>query len=215
LWGDVEVEARVRCLWLQVIARLPAARTRVPPPSLIAIHAFPGYILPDHRQRARLTPTDTMEKIKNIALVAHDNRKHDLVEWVRWNRDILAQHRLVCTGTTGRLVEEGLRSENRKGADAPLQITKLKSGPLGGDQQLGAMIAEGKIDVMIFLWDPMEPQPHDVDVRALLRIAVVYNIPTANNRSTADFLVSSPLLGEPYQPAVVDYSAYVQRSLPG
>jgi methylglyoxal synthase len=155
-----------------------------------------------------------MEKTKNVALVAHDNRKHDLVEWVRWNSKVLSKHSLICTGTTGKLVEEGLLADDPKVARAPLQITKLKSGPLGGDQQLGAMIAEGKVDVLIFLWDPMEPQPHDVDVRALLRIAVLYNIPTACNRSTADFMISSPLLGQEYKPAVVDYSGYIERALP-
>lgn len=111
---------------------------------------------------------------KTIGLVAHDNRKRDLIEWVDWNAAILMHHRLICTGTTGRLVEEALRARLARTAQpAPMpEITKLKSGPLGGDQQLGAMIAEGRIDVIIFFWDPMEPHPHDVDVKALLRIAV-------------------------------------------
>ena len=117
-----------------------------------------------------------MQHQKVIALVAHDHRKKDLIEWVSWNHALLAEHRLVCTGTTGRLVEEALA---RKAAEAegtfPVPpIQKLKSGPLGGDQQLGALIAEGKVDVVIFFWDPMQPQAHDVDVKALLRLAVGY-----------------------------------------
>jgi methylglyoxal synthase len=154
---------------------------------------------------------------KAIALVAHDNRKRDMIEWVSWNHAILAEHRLICTGTTGRLVEEALaRNAAEALGTAPVPpIQKLKSGPLGGDQQLGALIAEGKIDMMIFLWDPMEPQPHDVDVKALLRIAVVYNIPMACNRSTADFLISSPLMTHAYEPALTDYSAYIGRKVDG
>jgi len=153
-----------------------------------------------------------MEVSKTIALVAHDNRKEDLIEWVEWNANPIVKHRLVCTGTTGRLIERALKTKiNRKNVD--LDITKLRSGPLGGDQQLGAMIAEGRIDCIIFLWDPMTPQPHDVDVKALLRIAVLYNIPMACNRSTADFLISSPLMGRPYAPEVKDYSAYIHRNV--
>ncbi len=154
---------------------------------------------------------------KTIALVAHDNRKRDLIEWVSWNHTILAGHKLVCTGTTGRLVEEALArksAEAKDGAAAPA-IRKLKSGPLGGDQQLGALISEGRIDVVIFFWDPMEPHPHDVDVKALLRIAVVYNIPIACTRSTADFLISSPLMTQPYTPASTDYVAYTERKVEG
>jgi len=153
-----------------------------------------------------------MEKIKNIALVAHDNRKKDLIEWIEWNYRSLIEHRLICTGTTGVMVERALKS---KLADEKLdlQITKLKSGPLGGDQQLGAMIAEGKVDVIIFLWDPMQPQPHDVDVKALLRIAVLYNIPTACNRATADFIVSSSLIGQEYTPVTKDYESYIKRDI--
>ena len=157
-----------------------------------------------------------MKKLsKTIGLVAHDNRKRDLIEWVGWNAAILMQHRLVCTGTTGKLVEEALRTRLAEGKDPASmpEIAKLKSGPLGGDQQLGAMIAEGRVDVIIFFWDPMEPHPHDVDVKALLRIAVVYNIPIACNRSTADFLISSPLLAQAYKPIVKDYSAHVDRNL--
>ncbi len=155
-----------------------------------------------------------MKKTKRIGLVAHDNRKHDLLEWARWNRSILTKHELICTGTTGKLVVEGLTRDPDTGEATPIKITLLKSGPLGGDQQLGAMIAEGKIDILIFLWDPMEPQPHDVDVKALLRIAVLYNVPTACTRSTADFMISSPLLELEYEPEQVDYTSYVQRTLP-
>lgn len=153
-----------------------------------------------------------MEKVKNIALVAHDNRKKDLIEWVEWNYTSLIEHNLICTGTTGIMVEQTLKRKlaNEKYA---LHIIKLKSGPLGGDQQLGAMIAEGKVDIIIFLWDPMEPQPHDVDVKALLRIAVLYNIPTACNRATADFIVSSSLIGQKYTPVTKDYEAYIRRDV--
>ena len=120
-----------------------------------------------------------MKHRKRIGLVAHDNRKKDLVEWVEWNWEELQMHKLVCTGTTGRLVEEALLKKMNENSlnKNKLEIVKLKSGPLGGDQQLGAMIAEGKIDMLIFLWDPMQPQPHDVDVKALLRISVLYNVP--------------------------------------
>lgn len=155
-----------------------------------------------------------MEVVKCIALVAHDNQKQDLIAWVNWNRDVLLRHTLVCTGTTGRLVEEALNGIPADASDRqPVEIIKLKSGPLGGDQQLGAMIAEGRIDSIIFFWDPMEPHPHDVDVKALLRIAVVYNIPIACNRATADFLISSPLMNQPYVPTQHDYTAYLERQL--
>jgi len=125
---------------------------------------------------------------KHIALIAHDNRKQDLVEWARFNRDLLAAHHLSATGTTGTLLAREL----------DLEITRVRSGPLGGDQQVGARIAEGDLDLLIFFWDPLEPHPHDVDVKALLRIAVVYNIPVACNRASADFLISSPLMDERY-----------------
>ncbi len=154
-----------------------------------------------------------MGKTKTIALVAHDNRKKALIEWVTYNHGKLKEHRLVCTGTTGSLVEAALLKELDGAEHLKYPITKLKSGPLGGDQQLGAMIAEGKIDYIIFLWDPMEPQPHDVDVKALNRIAVLYNVPIANNRSTADFIITSELFGSNYQPILTDYSNYIGRKI--
>ena len=154
-----------------------------------------------------------MEGTKRIALVAHDNLKKDLVEWVNWNWKLLLNHQLICTGTTGRLVEEALAE--RIDQEHPLKnnIIRLKSGPFGGDQQLGAMIADGNIDVLIFFWDPMQPHPHDVDVKALLRISVLYNIPTACNRSTADFLISSQLMEKGYSPLIRDYSGYLDREV--
>jgi methylglyoxal synthase len=154
-----------------------------------------------------------MKTIKRIALVAHDNRKKDLTEWVEWNWDALLNHKLICTGTTGNMVEAVLRRKLDKDQKKKIDIRKLKSGPLGGDQQLGALIAEGEVDMIIFLWDPMEPQPHDVDVKALLRIAVLYNVPTACNRSTADFMISSSLFTSEYTPALVDFSKYIRREM--
>ena len=156
-----------------------------------------------------------MVKRKRIALVAHDHRKKDLIEWVEWNYKKLLNHSLTCTGTTGKLIVEAMKKkmEQDKITEQDLQIHILKSGPLGGDQQLGSLIVEGKIDLVIFLWDPMEPQPHDVDVKALLRIAVLYNIPMACNRSTADFLISSPLMDNDYKPIIKDYSIYIKRSI--
>lgn len=151
-----------------------------------------------------------MDKIKRLALVAHDNRKKDLIEWVEFNHEKLNKHHLICTGTTGKMIEESLKKKN---PGLEINITKLKSGPLGGDQQLGALISEDKIDIMIFFWDPMQPQPHDVDVKALLRITVLYNVPTACNRSTADFLISSPIFADNYQKKVKDYSYYINRSV--
>jgi len=156
-----------------------------------------------------------LPKIKHIALVAHDKMKADMVEWVRWNKDILSRHKLICTGTTGRMIQDILIQEKETLPDKDFEILRLKSGPLGGDQQLGAMIAEGKVHVLIFFWDPMEQQPHDVDVKALLRISVLYNILTACNRSTADFLISSPLFNEEdYDTKQKDYSDYLQRLIP-
>ena len=139
---------------------------------------------------------------KRIALVAHDNRKQDLLEWARYNRGTLADHELYATGTTGKMITDKL----------DLEVTRLLSGPLGGDQQIGAMISEGALDFMIFFWDPLEPLPHDPDVKALLRIAVLYNLPTACNRSTADFMISSPLMLEEYERRQIDYAARLRRS---
>jgi methylglyoxal synthase len=149
--------------------------------------------------------TRTIGQKKKIALIAHDSKKQDLVEWARFNRDILAQHMVYATGTTGRMLEQVLGVE----------ITKLQSGPLGGDQQIGAKIAEGEIDFVVFFWDPLETQPHDVDVKALLRIAVVWNIPMACNRASADFMFSSQLMTEEYQRLLPDYEAYIQRAVAG
>jgi len=156
-----------------------------------------------------------VQETKRVALVAHDNRKMDLAEWVEWNWRILLRHDLICTGTTGRLIGDVINKklDREQAREQVKAITVLKSGPLGGDQQLGALISEGGVDLLIFFWDPMEPQPHDVDVKALLRIAVVYNIPVACNRSTADFLISSPLVDEPYEPRLKDYSYYLERKL--
>ncbi len=167
-----------------------------------------------------------MEKVtkgvKRVALVAHDNMKSDLAEWVDWNSSTLSNYSLVCTGTTGKMVEKTIinnqiESKHREGTHSKplshLDITLLKSGPLGGDQQLGAMIADGKISALVFFWDPMSAQPHDVDVKALLRLATLYNVPTAINRATADYLISSPLFEGEYKPEVKDYKAYIERVL--
>lgn len=137
---------------------------------------------------------------KRIALVAHDNKKKELLEWAKFNRETLSRHHLFGTGTTGSLLEEHLE----------LPITQFKSGPIGGDQQIGAKIAEGEIDFLIFFWDPLEPQPHDPDIKALLRLAVLYNIPTASNRATADFMISSPLMTSEYEHPMPDLDRYRQ-----
>ena len=129
-----------------------------------------------------------MLKSKRIVLIAHDNRKPEMLEWARYNHGTLGKHELHATGTTGGLIADQLG----------LEVHRFLSGPLGGDQQVGAAIAEGRLDLVVFFWDPLEPHPHDVDVKALLRIAVVYNVPMACNRSTADFILSSPLMREEY-----------------
>ena len=141
---------------------------------------------------------------RRVALVAHDNKKIDLLEWVEYNRGSLEAHDLIATGTTGRLIEE------RTG----LETTRLLSGPLGGDQQLGARIAEGGVDVLIFFWDPLEPQPHDPDVKALLRIAAVWNVAVACNRSTADYIISSPLFANEYSATLPAFEDHALRMLP-
>ena len=147
--------------------------------------------------------TRKLHSIKRIALVAHDNKKSDLVEWAIYNKTVLRKHELIATGTTGKLIEDNLGH--------PVQ--KLFSGPLGGDQQLGAMISEGKVDIIIFFWDPMEGQPHDSDVKALLRLAVAWNIIIACNRTTADFVLTSLLMKEDYLVTLPDYSGYLKRRL--
>lgn len=146
--------------------------------------------------------------LKNIAIVAHDNCKKELLDWVKVHQETLTRHKLITTGTTGGLVERLLLGKLRKQF-----VNKLKSGPLGGDQQLGAAIAEGRVDILIFFWDTMQPQPHDVDVKALLRLAVLYNIPTACNRSSADFLISSPLFDGEYVIETDSFTEYNTREL--
>ena len=150
--------------------------------------------------------------MKTIALVAHDHCKSELVEWVEYNYQKLIGQKLVCTGTTGVLIESSLQQISNQGY-SPENMIKLKSGPLGGDQQLGALIAEEKVDMVIFFWDPMEPHPHDVDVKALLRIAILYNVPIACNRSTADFMISSNLFEHAYQKKSNDFSNYLNRKI--
>ena len=138
---------------------------------------------------------------KRIAMVAHDNKKKDLIEWAVFNKTVLARHELFATGTTGTLLEDKL--------DRP--VKRLLSGPIGGDQQIGAMIATNEIDVLIFFWDPMEAQPHDSDVKALLRVAIAWNCIVANDRSTADFILTSPLMQAEYAVELPDYSSYLNR----
>ena len=144
-----------------------------------------------------------MDACKRIALVAHDNKKQDLFEWAKFNQVLLAGHQLYATGTTGKILEEELG----------LDVVRLESGPLGGDQQIGAKISEGLIDFMIFFWDPLTEQPHDADVKALLRIAVVWNIPAACNRASADFMISSTLMTGEYDRLVTDYASYRERQV--
>jgi len=144
-----------------------------------------------------------IQQKKKIAMVAHDNKKRDLLEWAKWNKDLLVEHELYATGTTGKLLEEILQ----------VPVNKFQSGPLGGDQQIGAKIADGSIDFMIFFWDPLSPQPHDTDVKALLRIAVVWNIPIACNRASADFMISSVLMSGEYQRLVANYQPHIERQV--
>lgn len=136
-----------------------------------------------------------MKPSKRIALIAHDGKKNDLIEWVKYNRGTLENHHLYATRSTGKMVQE----------ETGLSVNCFRSGPIGGDQEIGAKIVEGEINFLIFFWDPLTPQPHDPDVKALLRIAVLYNIPTASNRATADFLISSSLMKHSYSINRPDY----------
>ncbi|MBL7815046.1 MAG: methylglyoxal synthase [Saprospiraceae bacterium] len=147
--------------------------------------------------------TRTLAAKKRIALIAHDNKKAELIDWAVYNKTVLAEHELYGTGTTGRLLTEALGQE----------VHRLLSGPLGGDQQIGAMIAENRIDVMIFFWDPMQAQPHDPDIKALLRLGVVWNIPFACDRASADFLMTSPLMHTEYEVRLPDYGSYLGRKV--
>lgn len=142
-----------------------------------------------------------MDKQKHIALIAHDNMKKELIDWVIKNKEILGKHFLCGTGTTAKIISETVQ----------LPVRAFKSGPMGGDQQIGARIAEGNIDLMIFFWDPLEAQPHDPDVKALLRIAVLYDIPVANNRSTADFILTSDFMDQVYERQVVNYQEMIKE----
>lgn len=150
-----------------------------------------------------MTSVKRIAKHKRIALVAHDHKKADLIDWAIYNKTILSHHDLIATGTTGNLLEKALG----------VPIKKMLSGPLGGDQQLGAMIATGEIDMMIFFWDPMEAQPHDSDVKALLRLGVAWNIPLACCRATADFILTSPFMNEEYVSTMPDYTGYLTRQI--
>lgn len=147
----------------------------------------------------------TLGATKNIALIAHDNKKKDLVEWCSKHKTDLLPHKLYATGTTGMIIEK----------ETGLVINKLLSGPLGGDQQVGALITEGNVDVMIFFWDPFEPLPHDPDVKALLRIAAVWNIPIACNQSSADFVIASPLFNSTSERMIPDYDSYLAKRAVG
>jgi methylglyoxal synthase len=142
-------------------------------------------------------------KQKRIALVAHDNKKKELVEWAKYNREVMATMELYATGTTAKLLESNLK----------LKVNALQSGPLGGDQQIGAMISEGRIDILIFFWDPLQPLPHDPDVKALLRLAVLWNIPMACNRTTADFIFASELLFSGYARTMPEFSEHLNRKI--
>jgi methylglyoxal synthase len=142
-----------------------------------------------------------LPKQKRIALIAHDASKRDLLAWVKFNRGTLSEHQLYATGTTGEMIASA----------TGLTVYRYKSGPFGGDQQIGARIADGDIDFLIFFWDPLEPQPHDPDIKALLRLAVLYNIPTACNRATADFLISSPFMSQTYERIMYEYTPRLKR----
>ncbi len=154
-----------------------------------------------HKENDYMNNKTGMTKRKTIALIAHDNKKQDLLEWAKFNLDVLRRHKICATGATGTLLV----------GELGLEVTRFKSGPLGGDQQIGARIAEGTIDFVIFFWDPLEPHPHDTDVKALLRIAVVWNIPVACNRSSADFMISSSLMDVPYERLLPDYNETVRE----
>lgn len=157
---------------------------------------------PKHKDSSIAHTTQPMRIKKHIALIAHDHRKLDLLDWAEYNKEELAKHELYGTGTTGGLIAEKL----------DIHINRFMSGPLGGDQQMGAAIAENRIDLLIFFWDPLQAQPHDVDVKALLRISVLYNIPVASNRSAADFMITSPLMSQTYERFIVDYSTRLKES---
>lgn len=169
--------------------------------SLCHASALAAHLQQEARNDMEQNTEYRLEPKKKIALVAHDKKKRDLLEWAKWNKAILAEHVVYATGTTGKLLEKELGFE----------IIKLQSGPLGGDQQIGAKIADGEIDFLIFFWDPLEQQPHDPDVKALLRIAVVWNIPVACDRASADFMISSPLMSGEYQRLIPDYEAHIKR----
>ncbi|SEW11420.1 methylglyoxal synthase [Chitinophaga arvensicola] len=147
--------------------------------------------------------TKILKARKRIALIAHDHKKAELIEWAIYNKTVLSRHELYATGTTGQLIEQAL----------DVSVRKLLSGPLGGDQQIGALVATGELDVIIFFWDPMEALPHDPDIKALLRLGVVWNIPIASNRSSADFLLTSPLMHQEYEAILPDYSQYTKRKI--
>ncbi|MBF8283848.1 MAG: methylglyoxal synthase [Anaerolineales bacterium] len=170
----------------------------------VSLRRYPGRFAQRKDTESRMTHKKiVMVPDKKIALVAHDNKKRDLLEWARFNRDLLAHHEVYATGTTGETLEQQLG----------FKINKLQSGPLGGDQQIGAKIVNNEIDFLIFFWDPLEPQPHDPDVKALLRMAVVWNIPIACNRASADFMISSPLMEGEYNRLVPDYDEYRTRRI--
>jgi methylglyoxal synthase len=162
-----------------------------------------GFLFTFTKRKENMDKKRTLGPRKRIALVAHDNKKKELIEWAVYNKTTLSRHELLATGTTGKLLEDALDRS----------IKKLLSGPMGGDQQIGALIAEGEVDALIFFWDPMEAQPHDPDIKALLRLAVTWNIPFACDRATADFLFTSPLMHQEYVSTIPDYTSYLKRDL--